>query len=36
MFICCGTLLLMEKENGRLGIGYADSIKVGHVTKERI
>jgi len=26
----------MEKENGRLGIGYADFIEVGHVTKERI
>jgi hypothetical protein len=36
MFIRCGTLLLMEKENGSLGIGYADFIEVGHVTKERI
>jgi hypothetical protein len=36
MFICCGTLFLMEKENERLGIGYADSIEVGHVTKENI
>jgi hypothetical protein len=24
------------KRNGRLGIGYVDSIEVGHVTKERI
>jgi hypothetical protein len=29
-------MFLMEKENGSLGIGYADSIEVGHVTKERI
>jgi hypothetical protein len=24
IFKCCGTLLLMEKENGRLGIGYVN------------
>jgi hypothetical protein len=31
IFICCGVLLLMEKGNGKLMIGYVDVVMVGKI-----
>jgi hypothetical protein len=35
MFISCVTLLLMEKENRWMGIGYVDCSEVQYVIKSK-